>query len=113
MGAMKQILEEFEHAGFKCAIFRNSMEIWCGYVGVTKGHSFYEKDYSKIQKIDVPYELTFSGYRGPDLSLWWLGFDTGTGGVFRLKRSDLDVDSEYMLEKTRFLAEQFKEREKC
>ena len=83
---------EFEHAGFPCLLLRN-MDVtgaWCGYVGVPKGHLFFEKDYSDVeQNVEVHWGLTYSGHCAGDIchepkegepdNVWWLGFDCSHG----------------------------------
>lgn len=79
---------EFEHAGFPCFLLRN-MDVtgaWCGYVGVPKGHLFFEKDYMDVEEnVEVHGRLTYSGHCAGDIchepkegepdNVWWLGFD--------------------------------------
>lgn len=43
---------DFEHAGYKCALRRNSGGAWCGYVGIDKLHPWYGKEYG--DKVAVP-----------------------------------------------------------
>lgn len=47
---------EFEHAGYKCVVVFTHMGHRCGYVGISKNHPLYGKDYSdylEIKKADV------------------------------------------------------------
>lgn len=76
--------EEFEHAGYRCLILRHhELGHLCGYVGVSKGHPCYGKDYDHIPYDDLfPVEvhggLTFSRVGDGDTwqkGFWWLGFD--------------------------------------
>ena len=48
--------QEFEHAGYKCVVTFNVMGHRCGYVGISKNHPLYGKDYSDyldIKKEDI------------------------------------------------------------
>lgn len=50
------IEREFEHAGYKCVVTFGNLGHRCGYVGVSKKHPLYGKDYSehlKINKSDI------------------------------------------------------------
>lgn len=75
-----------EKTGLTCLIVRNSMGALCGYVGVQKGHRFYEKDYNDVPA-NVHGGLTYSDHCDTDGAIchvpapgepddiWWLGFD--------------------------------------
>lgn len=78
-----------EATGLPCLIVRGPMGALCGYVGVSRGHPAYNKDYGAIEA-DVHGGLTFSGFcsKGPeetsichvvedgeDDKVFWLGFD--------------------------------------
>ncbi len=85
------IEEIFEHKGFKCIIVFNEIKPpkklkfiiskWrCGYVGVTKKHPLYKKDYSRFEDYIFAHGgLTFSDFGSgkalPKDNLWWIGFD--------------------------------------
>ena len=61
---------------------------WCGYVGVTKDHPAFEKDYDNVD-VDVHGGLTFAAHCQADTEtgichipeagepddVWWFGFD--------------------------------------
>ena len=52
--------KDFEHAGLRCVVTFGDMGHRCGYVGVTKEHPLYGKDYSDyldIKKSDVEGEV--------------------------------------------------------
>ncbi len=68
-----------------CLIVRNSHGVLCGYVGVPKGHPWYEQDYMDIGA-NVHGGLTYADHcdgerichkvePGEDDDVWWLGFD--------------------------------------
>lgn len=83
----------WSYQGMDCMMVRNSFGAWCGYVGVPKGHPFYEKDYERAHEmaeevgaeLSVHGGLTYSGKcaghichvpeRGRPDDVWWLGFD--------------------------------------
>jgi hypothetical protein len=67
--------KEFEHCGYKCVVTFGSSGWRCGYVGIDKNNSLYEKeymDYLDIKKEDLP--------------------DKKVDGVFPLLISCLDED---------------------
>ena len=94
-----------ETTGLPCLIVRGPSGALCGYVGVTQGHPFYERDYDDCRHeclktdpddsygewIDVHGGLTFANKcrpnedeskgichtveSGEDDNVWWLGFD--------------------------------------
>lgn len=57
----KQWLDK--NTGFPCIIRRSGGGAWCGYVGVSKDHPYFEKHYDSIDydSIQVHWGLTFSG----------------------------------------------------
>lgn len=85
--------------GLPCLIVRNGGGALCGYVGVSKGHPWFEKDYSEVEcgwpsdedAVLVHGGLTYSNHcqpeaeegqgichlvePGEDDNVWWLGFD--------------------------------------
>lgn len=77
---------DFTHKGFSCFVLRNDIGVWCGYVGVPKGHPAYEKKYTSLD-VDVHGGLTYSDkcagsichipVPGMPDDVWWLGFDCG------------------------------------
>jgi len=76
--------------GFPCLIVRGPSGALCGYVGVTKGHKYFNVDYNNVP-VDVHGGLTYSNKcqshddeahgvchiveTGEDEDVWWLGFD--------------------------------------
>lgn len=76
--------------GLPCLVVRNHYGVWCGYVGVSKTHPSYEKNYDDVH-VNVHGGLTFSAKchpdgkichlvsEGEDDNVWWLGFDCGHG----------------------------------
>lgn len=48
--------------GLPCLIVRNvhASGVLCGYVGVPRGHPYYEKDYSDTPDLDVHGGLTYA-----------------------------------------------------
>lgn len=83
-----------ESTGLDCLAKRNNFQgVWCGYVGLPKGHSLFGVEYNAIEDIEVHGDLTFSGLCDEDdkeqgichlsdngESVWWFGFDCGHGG---------------------------------
>lgn len=79
--------------GLPCLIVRNQMGSLCGYVGVSKEHPAYRKDYEDVElDYDVHGDLSFAGSchddvdghgichkveQGENDDVWWLGFDCG------------------------------------
>lgn len=83
---------QFTAHGMPCLLRRGGCNAWCGYVGVSKGHPYFEVDYDDCA-IDVHGGLTFAGKcqhsehgichtveEGEDDDIWWLGFDCGHYG---------------------------------
>lgn len=70
--------------GLPCLIVRNSFGALCGYVGVSKGHPYFEKHYDEAD-VSAHGGLTFADHchgnichtveNGEDDNVWWLGFD--------------------------------------
>src|SRR4051812_35172579 len=83
----KDKIEFFEYKGYKCLI-RKAWNVFCGYVGLPKGHKFYKVSYDDLNNtIDVHGDLTFSDFfvdvEGKETDgLWYLGFDTAHSGDF-------------------------------
>ena len=79
---------EDKATGLPCLIHRNHGGALCGYVGVSKSHPYYEKNYNEVD-VDVHGGLTFSDFCGETEEsgrgvchvsdnhekVWWLGFD--------------------------------------
>lgn len=73
-----------------CLMVRNRYGAWCGYVGVTQAHPWFELDYDAVD-VEVHGGLTFADRCQPGLEeargvchraepgraedVWWLGFD--------------------------------------
>jgi hypothetical protein len=79
-------------AGLPGLVVRGPMGAWCGYVGVTKEHPYFEKSYSELD-LSVHGGLTFDGKcsgnehgichlvnESEDDNVWWLGFDCAHSG---------------------------------
>jgi hypothetical protein len=77
--------------GLPCLVVRNDMGALCGYVGVPRGHPWYEKGYDSID----PYPSVHGGLTyasrcygkichevepGEPDDVWWLGFDCAHAG---------------------------------
>lgn len=88
----------FEYKGYKCRIMRRGQELvhLCGYVGLPKGHKYFEKDYDYIG-VDVHGGLTYAGdslMNQPETDLWWIGFDCAHGGDLSYLESSYQVESD-------------------
>lgn len=75
-----------------CLMVRGPLGIWCGYVGVTKGHPAFDQDYDDVG-VSVHGGLTYADFCQPGEDetvgvchvpqagrpehVYWLGFDTG------------------------------------
>ena len=85
--------------GLPCLVVRALVTgALCGYVGVTRDHPAYEKDYTRLDvDLDVHGGLTFADKCQPDAEekgichipgegepddVWWLGFDCSHAGDF-------------------------------
>jgi hypothetical protein len=76
--------------GLPCLIVRQDRwGMWCGYVGVSPGHPYYEKSYGDCDA-DVHGGLTYSDHcfsricheTANEDRVWWLGFDCHHGYDF-------------------------------
>lgn len=69
----------WESNGLKCAIRKNHLGAFCGYVEVPEGHPFHEKHYwadGSIENMPVHGGITYSGTMLEKLGCdWCLGFD--------------------------------------
>lgn len=85
-----------EATDLDCLAVRNSMGVWCGYVGVPPCHPAHGADYTDLD-VDVHGGLTFASscneeaedeghgichvpLPGREANVWWLGFDCGHVG---------------------------------
>ena len=75
--------ETFEYKGYKCLIRRTSHGgNLNGYVGLPKGHRFYEKHYDDLN-IDCHGGLTWGDFwKDQNDDLWYIGFDTAHSGDY-------------------------------
>lgn len=122
---------EFEHAGLRCLVSRNSrMGNWCGYVGVPPKHPYFGKDYNDVDP-DVHGGLTYANECAGNIchvseneNLYWFGFDCahcydlvpGMRATLRkamfpetrdeAEKNDVYRDVEYVTAETKKLAEQ-------
>ena len=92
----------------------------CGYVGIPKSHPLYGRGYDDIEEIAVHGGLTFASeslYPFGDLKdLWWLGFDCAHSGdivpgISHVCQDETYKNMDYVLEETRSLLRQLKEKE--
>ena len=109
-----------EATGLPCLAVRNPRGgHWCGYVGVSKGHPFFEKEYSACARgcdgywcehspsaqLSVHGGITFSSKcrhdehgvchvveEGEDDDVWWLGFDCAHCGDFSPGHSSIYME---------------------
>lgn len=99
-----------EETSLPCIIKRNGSGAWCGYVGVSKDHPAYLKDYNEVD-VEVHGGLTFADRcqphdegeqgeahaichvveDGEDDAVWWLGFDCAHGGMDYVPRMVADT----------------------
>ena len=81
-----------EETGLPCLVNRGPGGNWCGYVGVSRDHPFYEQPYNDHYDVEVHGGLTYADHcaHGPEESsichipdpgepddVWWFGFDCG------------------------------------
>lgn len=74
------ILEKsFEYRGYKCVVLMTEMGHRCGYVGIPKENSLYNKYYDELNKyIGCHGGLTYCSselHCVNDKDKWWIGFD--------------------------------------
>lgn len=73
---------QFKVKGYDCLITRNTMLVWCGYVGLKPDHPWYGKPYNDID-CDAYGGLTYGEHcngvvchkTDGDDDLYWIGFD--------------------------------------
>ncbi|WP_155723325.1 hypothetical protein [Gluconobacter potus] len=115
--------------GLPCLIVRNLLGALCGYVGVSRAHPDFERDYDNVE-VSVHGGLTFANHCSPgpedesichlvedgeDDHVWWLGFDCAhcddevPGNPFRGWRG-LYRDFNYVSREVAHLASQLKAR---
>ena len=71
----------FTYRRVHCFGRRSVMGVWCGYVGVWRGHPWYEKGYDDVAIDGAHGGLTFAGRLHPGRGHpWCLGFDCGHCG---------------------------------
>ena len=84
-----------EATGLPCIVKRSRYGAWCGYVGVSESHPYFQTHYNDVSDIEVHCGLTFSDFcqpyepgeevdkichvveDGENDRVWWLGFDCG------------------------------------
>lgn len=76
----KPVVEErFEYKGFPCVVLFMPMGFRNGYVGLTKNHKYYKKEYEEIP-VSCHCGLTYgdtSLFGQEDKDTYWIGFDCG------------------------------------
>ncbi|MDE2104647.1 MAG: hypothetical protein KGL39_45850 [Patescibacteria group bacterium] len=86
-------------SGLKVAIQQNSLGLFCGYVMIPEGHSYFCVHYQELEDYYAVHGgLTFSGVKlpsGDGPEGWWIGFDCAHCDDFEL---DVDDDDEYSFE---------------
>ena len=119
-----------EATDLDCLIVRNDLGALCGYVGITKGNQYFEKEYNEVP-VDVHGGLTYSAFcneggkichvplPGRSHRVWWLGFDCGHWGdlipgmlKYGVNLGDRYRDIEYVKKECRNLALQLNETTK-
>ena len=94
-----KIEKDWMYKKYRCVVIMTSMGHKCGYVGITKKHFLYNKDYWSIPDFDVHGGITFSdGGKNSDYpiksNLWWFGFDCAHASDAK----DLSVVDNYIKE---------------
>lgn len=124
--------------GYPCLILRvGSHGALCGYVGVSEGHPFFEKDYDEVhcmEDIDVHGGLTYADFcrseteeavsvchvagPGEPHRVWWLGFDcvhhcdlAPAHDANHRRTTNIYRDMDYVTRQVEQLARQFKAAE--
>lgn len=105
------VVKQWQCEGYPCVITKHSnWGFLCGYVGVTKEHPDYDKQYHDVDYY-VHGGLTFSekgGWLGQPDDLWFFGFDCGHFGDFvpALQLYGTYRDEAYVAEQCELLVEQ-------
>lgn len=93
-------------SGLPCLLARGPGGGLCGYVGVPKGHPWFEKDYGAVKPDpDVHGGLTYANHcqgmicleveEGEDQNIWWLGFDCAHAGDLSPAFQKIGTHDEY------------------
>ena len=78
MNANLKIIEKFNSCGYPCEIIKvKSTGILCGYVGITKKHSAFNKSWSNLKQLKVHGDVTYTNHRNNNNKIWWIGMDCG------------------------------------
>lgn len=106
------IVKEWEFEGYPCLIIKHKWGHLCGYVGLSKEHKFYGKDYDDIYA-DVHGGVTYTGNLGQLNNVWYVGFDCAHAGdlVPKLKMAGVYRDEAYVTEQCELLAKQLWEQQ--
>jgi hypothetical protein len=119
---------DWRHAGLPCFALRNRLGVWCGYVGVPRGHALFGLTYDEVD-VRVHGGLTYASrceapichvpQPGESDEIWWFGFDCAHGGDLipgmqavmgnlQAFRGDIYRDLAYVKAETDQLADQLK-----
>lgn len=81
-----------KETGYPCVVCRNGRGIFCGYVGIPKGHRGYEKEFEdhKLTE-DITFHGLLPGLLNRKESYWYFGFDCGH--AFDYAPADRRLDS--------------------
>jgi hypothetical protein len=81
---------EWRDGGFPCLMSRHpTAGHWCGYIGVTKDHPWFNKSYDDVDASvhgGLTYAALCEGHichvpqESEDPNVWWLGFDCAHAG---------------------------------
>lgn len=117
MDNLTTTIAKFSHAGLPCAVLRVQLTPQhghlCGYVGISKLHPYYMKDWADNDIYDlvvhggITYARSYLYDHGDTPSLWWLGFDCAHFGdpIFMVEQ-DTSEFQKYVENQCRQLAEQ-------
>jgi hypothetical protein len=110
---------------YPCLIVRNNLGNLCGYVGISKSHPMFEKDYDSID-VTCHGGLTYASKcyhnichvvsENEDDNIWWLGFDCAhyndlSPHLKMFNREGIYRDFNYVENECTNLAKQLKELE--
>ncbi len=124
---------EFTHAGYSCLLSRNfSLLNWCGYVGISKSHPYYQMDeldlnvHGGVTYSSLCSEIICHFSDNESEPLFWLGFDCAhcddlvpkmlqfmdyPKHALLFGRSSNYKNVDYVMHEVKYLAEQLREIE--
>lgn len=85
-----------DSTSYPCMAIRTELTgSWCGYVGVSKDHPLFEKDYHDITDLEVHGGITYGNPLKGKEGYWFFGFDCAHFGDFCPIHPNLFLNGDY------------------